>query len=68
MTCTLRIINLNRDRGFTTMEFAPPPQKKRKKKINKLICMIITIHKWECSVRSRRPQTSTYNPDTYHSR
>ena len=31
MTCTLRIINLNRDRGFTTMEFAPP-QKKRKKK------------------------------------
>ena len=61
MTCTLRIINLKRDRGFTTMEFA-------KKKINKLICMIITIHKWECSVRSRRPQTKTYNPDTYHSR
>ena len=28
MTCTLRIINLNRDRGFTTMEFA----KKKKDK------------------------------------
>ena len=65
MTCTLRIINLNMDRGFTTMEFA---KKKEKKKINKLICMIITIHQWECSVRSRRPQTRTYNPDTYHSR
>ena len=32
MTCTLRIINLNRDRGFTTMEFAPPPKKKEKKR------------------------------------
>ena len=64
MTCTLRIINLKRDRGFTTMEF----EKKRKKKINKLICMIITLHKRECSVRSRRPQTRTYNPDTYQSR
>ena len=47
MICTLRIINLNRDRGFTTMEFA---KKKRKKKINKLICMIITIHNTQMGV------------------
>ena len=46
MTCTLRIINLNRDRGFTAMEFA----KKKKKKINKLICMIITIHNTQMGV------------------
>ena len=29
MTCTLRIINLNRDRGFTAMEFAKKKRKKR---------------------------------------
>ena len=34
MTCTLRIINLNRDRGFTTMEFAKKKRKKRDKYIN----------------------------------
>ena len=31
MTCTLRIINLNMDRGFTTMEFAKKKRKKEKK-------------------------------------
>ena len=30
MTCTLRIINLNRDRGFTAMEFAKKKEKKDK--------------------------------------